>query len=609
MPPFAQNSMNHAASVKRADEYDQLVQRLLELDTKLSSDIPTTLWISDLHGEGDRFKSILRGRFGLLYQSCKEGLPKTFPEEKLQYMVRVIRHQQFIEDKSIKMDRQDVLLCLVDIARYKLSNVEQNLDKHLPKEYRLYVRRLIGGRAVPDPIFEIPAISDRFIAHLAEVIKQVILDRIIVLGDIWDRGSQPDKIIRILSSKDYLPMVRLLYGNHDILWMGAAAGNQSLVAEALRITCRYDHFEMLARLGFDTEKLAQFAERTYPDEQCTAKFKAKTPRGRSMEKALSIIQFKLEDQLISRNPAWSMDSRRSIRVIAEKLNQGAEAEFNDTFFPTLDRNNPAQLTGEEQEIVDDLTQQFTGNKKLKRLLGFFFEHGHTYYIHNNLLNIHALVPSTNEGEFEQCLGFKGRALLDHVDQAIKRAGKDYLADKPVGQKEQDLFFYLWCGPKSPFFGKEAMKTFERYYLVDKGTHKEPSLYWKQNLEQDKFKSMLLEEFQAERVIFGHTPVDVTQGKTMASKDGVAINVDGGFAAAYYNRGHALVHTPHMIYGIILPTPEEIEQASLTSETIPLRVEVIAEFDRPMRIKDTSKARALDVEREELVKKLNEYIRD
>jgi len=596
--------MNQAVSLKRSSEFDQLAHRLLEIDSQLSSDIPTTLWISDLHGEGDRFKSILRGRFGLLYQSCKEGLPKTFPEAKLQYLVRVIRHQQFIVDPLIKMDRQDVLLCMVDIARYKLSNIERNLNKYLPEEYRLYVRRLLAGRAVPDPIFEVTEIADRYIAHLAEVIKQVILDRIIVLGDIWDRGSQPDKIIRILSSKDYLPMVRMLYGNHDILWMGAAAGNQSLVAEALRITCRYDHFEMLKRLGFDMDKLAEFAQRMYPPKLCTARFKAKTDRGLSMEKALSVIQFKLEDQLISRNPAWGMDSRRSIRVLAQKLNGGDETDLNDVYFPTIDLENPAKLTAEEQDIVDDLTAQFVGNRKLKRLMSFFFEHGHTYYIHNNLLNIHALVPSTNEGEFESCLGYKGRALLDHLDEAIKRAGRDYLDDKPVGTKDQDLFFYLWCGPKSPFFGKEAMKTFERYYLLDKETHDEPSLYWKQNLEQDKFKKMLLAEFQSERVIFGHTPVDVTKGKTMASKDGVAINVDGGFAAAYYNRGHALVHTPHMIYGIILPTPEEIEKASLTSETVPLRVEVIAEFDRPMRIKDTSKAEALGIERKQLMKKIS-----
>ncbi|OGG99958.1 MAG: fructose 1,6-bisphosphatase [Candidatus Lambdaproteobacteria bacterium RIFOXYD1_FULL_56_27] len=595
--------MNLATQTDLIEELDRLTKRLLEIDSQLDSNLPTTLWISDLHGEGDRFKSILRGRFGMLYQTCKEALPRTFSEPKLQYLVRIIRKQIFFEEPGLRMDRQDVLLCLVDVLKYKLNNVEQDLDRILHPNYRLYVRRMLGGRSVPDPVFEERSIADRFIYHLCGVIREVLLDRIMVLGDIWDRGAQPDKIIRILASKSYQPMVRLVYGNHDILWMGAAAGNQSLVAEAMRITCRYDHFELLKRIDFDITKLADFAQRTYPVESCTGTFKAKTDLGLAMEKALCVIQLKLEDKLLASHPEWDMEGRRSIRLLAKLLAQGEAGELNDHFFPTLDLTDPARLTAEEAEVIEDLTRQFTKNDKLKRLLEFFFVKGNTYYLHHNLLNIHALVPSTQAGDFESFLGHQGKGLLDWIDHSIKRAGAAYLRDQNPESADQDLFFYLWCGPKSPFFGKSAMKTFERYFLTDKDTHKEPSLYWKANLETDAFKAKLLLEFEAKRVIFGHTPVDVTKGKKMASDDGVAINVDGGFAAAYYNRGHALVHTPHMLYGIILPTPEEMKQANLHSESVPLKVEVIDEFDRPMRIRDTSLAQTLLAERAKLLSRV------
>nr|MBC8317334.1 fructose-bisphosphatase class III [Candidatus Desulfobia pelagia] len=240
---------------------------------------------------------------------------------------------------------------------------------------------------------------------------------------------------------------------------------------------------------------------------------------------------------------------------------------------------------------------------LMRLLEYFFSQGKTYHIHNNNLNIHALVPSTETGEFEELLGRKGKELLDFIQDTIVRVGKNYVEGKTQKEKDQALFFYLWCGPKSPFFGKHAMKTFERYFLIDTESHKEKTLYWKQNLQADAFKQKLLDEFGVRRVIFGHTPIDFSKGKQMASDDGVAINVDGGFAAAYYNRGHALVHTPHQLYGIILPTPEEMKEAEMKLESVPLSIELIDEFSHPMKIKDTEKGKKLNKRVDELLSRI------
>ena len=594
------------ANLTHATEIDKIAQALLQLDTKLNSNIPATLFISDLHGEGDRFISILRGRFGMLYQTCIEALPKTFSSDKIQYLVRIIRKQHYFKDDNIKMDMQDIIMCFIEILRYKFSNIDRSISESLWPEYRSIISRLISGLPVPDYVFEQELISQRIIHYLSRTIKRVLLDRIMVLGDVFDRGPQPDKIIRILSSKWYRNMVYYVFGNHDILWMGAAAGNRSLIAEAMRISSRYDHMELMMRLGFDITKLVDFAVSTYPPDKVTGKFKAKTEQARSMEKALAVIQFKLEEKTIKKHPEFEMDSRLWLKKLAGLLRAGDTDELNDTHFPTLDLKNPHKLTKEEKEVIDDLESQFKTNNRMKKLLRFFFTIGETYIVHNDMLNIHALIPSTEDGEFEAFLNHRGKDLLDFVQASIRRIGDAYLNGKKQRESDLALMFYLWCGPKSPFFGKDAMKTFERYFMKDKETHKERTLYWAKNLKTEAFKQRILNEFGTDRIIFGHTPVDFTKGKQMASEDGVAINIDGGFAAAYYNRGHALVHTPHQLYGIILPTPEELKQASQNLETVPLSVEIIDEFNSPVKFKDTSEGRIVKEQRDRLIQELKTY---
>ena len=597
-----ENSQSAAGPVK-ASNVDDLAQRLLHLETELGSNIPTTLWISDLHGEGDRFKSILRGRFGVLYQTCREALPNTFATDKVQYLVKIIRHQYFIEDQTINMDTQDVILCLVQILKYKLTNARYRSEEILRPEFRDTINRLLSGLPVPDPIFEEEVISARLIAHLCHAIRNVLLDRIQVLGDVFDRGPQPDKIIRFLSSVPYRRIVDYVLGNHDILWMGAASGNRSLIAETIRITCRYDHFDFMKRLNFDISRLEAFAYSTYPADRVTGNFKAVTEKGRAMEKALAIIQFKLEEQTIGDFPEYEMQSRLWLDRLSGMLQNDKTSGLNDTFFPTVDHENPSELTEEEQEVIEDLARQFSTNRKLRRLIGYLFRVGKTYSIYNNILNIHALVPSNSKGEFDEFLGRSGRNLLDFIQTTIERVGKNYLSGKTQQHKDQALFFYLWCGPKSPFFGKHAMKTFERYFLIDKASHVERSLYWLPNLEKPQFKQKLLEEFGVQRVVYGHTPINYLKGKHMASEDGVAINVDGGFAAAYYNRGHSLVQTPHQLYGIILPTPDEIKEAERRLESAPLDIELIDEFLHPLKVKDTQEGAKMRRERDQLLKEI------
>ncbi len=584
-----------------------IIREITEIECQLETTIDTTMWISDPHGAGDRFVSILKGRFGLIWKISQEALPKTVSVQKIDYLSRVIRSEGYITDDEYCMERQDVISALVKIIQYRVRSVKDfdEIRNNINKDLKLVLENLILNFFVPNIVYENSIIADRVITGLCKIVKQVILGHLLVLGDVFDRGDEPDKIIRILNKRDIRPFVTFVWGNHDILWMGAAAGNRSLIAEALRISVRYDNMKFLERLGIDISRLAAFAEKLYP-ENPTGFFKAKQDSSKRMEKTLAMIQFKLEEITIRDNPEFKMESRLNLDTLAGKLKRGETEGLSDTYFPTLDLDNPTRLTDGEREVIDDLTRQFTSSRRIRELMRFLFDHGCLYHINNYILNIHALIPSTAEGEFDEFLGRRGRDLFDHLETVVKNVGHNYLNDDQQDLKELALMFYLWCGPKSPFFGKNAMKTFERYFYTDKATHKEKTLYWGDNLKNPDFMDRIMQEFDCRRIVYGHTPVDIMKGEKIASPDGRAINIDGGFSHAYLERGHSLIHTPQALYAIILPTPEEISEARQQNKPVPIMTENIAAFEQPIKVKDTYQGRVLIERRNELYRKLKEY---
>ncbi len=590
----------HADTHSSAMTLNEIIRELTEIETRLASLIDTTMWISDPHGAGDRFVSILKGRFGLVWRICAEALPKTFSNEKIEYLGRIIRKEKYFESDIFSLERQDVISALVRIIQYRVQSIRDfdmvrvNLNRHL----RQTLENLILGYPAPNIIYEHDTIADKVISSLCKIVKQVILGNLIVLGDIFDRGDEPDKIVRILNSPEIRPFVRLVWGNHDILWMGAAAGNRSMIAEALRISVRYDNLDFLRRLGIDISRLAAFAEKLYPGP-ITGSFKAKKDISRRMEKTLALIQFKLEEETIRAHPELAMESRLMLGRLAAVLRSGDTSGLTDTHFPTIDLDNPTALSAEEADVINDLAEQFTRSERLRYLMRFFFDMGTMYHINNYILNVHALIPSTADGRFVEFLGRKGKALCDFVQSVVKNVGRNYFEGAPQDDDELAIMFYLWCGPRSPFFGKDAMKTFERYFFSDKATHKERLLYWGENLKKPGFVDMLLAEFGVRRIVYGHTPVDILKGEKIASPDGRAINIDGGFSQSYLNRGHALIHTPYSLYAIILPTPEEIREARQRREPAKLMIETIDTFENPLRVRDTYGGRLLMQRRNEL----------
>ncbi len=582
-------------------ELHDYINELINIESDLESSIDTTMWISDPHGAGERFVSILKGRFGLVWRSAQEALPKTFSTEKLDYLDRLIRKEKYLPSENYRMERQDVISSLVKIIRYKVENIK-DFDQIRPginRDLKTVIENLILNFPVPNIVYENHLISDKVISSLSKIVKQVILGQLVVLGDVFDRGDEPDKILRILSSKEIKPYVKFVWGNHDILWMGAAAGNKSLIAEALRISTRYDNLEFLDRLDIDITALKEFAGRLYPDA-ITGNFKAKLDISKKMEKTLAMIQFKLEEKAIKSFPELEMEPRLNLEGLAGMLKSGRHDELTDTHFPTLDLGDPGRLTPEEERVIDDLADQFTGSTKIKSLMKYLFEEGKLYHINNFILNIHALIPSTHDGRFEKFLGRKGKELFDYLEELIKTVGRNYLEGKPQDDFHLAVMFYLWCGARSPFFGKHAMKTFERYFFKDKATHKEELLYWGENIKKPEFMDLIMEEFGTERIVYGHTPVNIMKGERIASSDGRAINIDGGFSEAYLGRGHALIMTPYRIFAIILPSQEEIIESKTAREPAKLMFEEIDYFENPKKIKDTFRGSELARRRDEIL---------
>ena len=586
------------------------INELINIEADLESSIDTTMWISDPHGAGDRFVSILKGRFGLVWRSAQEALPKTFSTEKLDYLDRIIRKEKYFTSDSYSMERQDVMSSLVKIIRYKVENIKDfdQIRPNINKDLKTIIENLILNFPVPNIVYENPLLAEKVISSLAKIVKQVILGQLVVLGDVFDRGDEPDKILRILSSKEIQPYVQFVWGNHDILWMGAAAGNRSLIAEALRISTRYDNLDFLDRMDIDITALKEFAQKLYPGE-ITGNFKAKMNISKKMEKTLALIQFKLEEETIKNFREFEMEPRLNLDNLARLLKKGETEGLADTHFPTLDLDNPRALTPEEKEVIDDLARQFTASSKIKSLMKFLFEQGKLYHINNYILNIHALIPSTEDGRFEKLLGKKGKDLFDYLEGLIKNVGVNYLQGKQQDPFQLAVMFYLWCGAKSPFFGKHAMKTFERYFFRDKATHKEKLLYWGENIKKSEFMDIIMKEFGVERIVYGHTPVDILKGERIASPDGRAINIDGGFSEAYLGRGHALIQTPYRIFAIILPKQEEIIESKDKKEPAKLMFEEIANFNYPKKIKDTYRGKELIKKRDALLALINRFYRE
>lgn len=531
---------------------------VINLEAILNLPKGTEHFVSDVHGEYEAFEHILNNCSGVIRERVGQAFAMELTRDEQADLCTLIYYPELKLRRLREQDRLTsewyaiTLTRLVRLAR-RLSGsyTRSKVRKAMPVAYAYIIdellhispdereMRLAYHQRIIDTIVDTGS-ADDFVCSLAALIKRLAVDHLHVVGDVFDRGPHADKIMERLMAYH---SIDVQWGNHDIVWMGAAAGSYACLAAVIRNNIHYDSLKILeSAYGVSLRELALFAEATYRADDGMS----------PVEKAISVILFKLEGQTIRRHPNWHMDDRLLLeRVDAERgvaVVDGREYELRTRDFPTLEADDPYALTSEEQRVMDNLMNAVRSSDKLRRHVGFLFEHGSTYLVHNGNVLFHACVPMNEDGSFcavnHQGQMLSGRAYYDYADRLARRAWHEH------DQVSLDWMWYLWCGRFSPLSGR-VVKTFERTYFADRSTWEEPRDPYFSHTEDPAMCARVLEEFGAdvERgvIINGHTPVHAAAGESPVKAGGRLVVIDGGFCQAYHSTtgiaGYTLIADP------------------------------------------------------------------
>lgn len=541
----------------------------------------TEYFFSDLHGEYEAFIYLLRSASGIIREKIKETFGHIIPEEaqvelaNLIYypdrnLARLVHEGRNTRDwQRITINRL-VQMCKEVSSKYTRSKVRKKMprefayviDELLHVDYNDENKRVYYGEIIHSIIET--QVADKFIVALCELIQNLTIDNLHIIGDIFDRGPRADIIMNELMQ---FHDVDIQWGNHDISWMGAATGNPACVCNVLRIAISYNSFDVLEDgYGINLRPLSMFAAKVYRDDPC----EQFTPRildqniydavdpglAAKMHKAIAVLQFKVEGQIIKRHPGYKMDDRLLLEAVNYKKGtvtiEGKEYPMLDTMFPTIDPRQPLKLTKDEEELLHTLVLSFKHSDLLHKHIRFLYSNGALYKCYNGNLMYHGCIPMREDGSFEEMIcdgeSLSGRALMDYIGEQIHKA---YFLEEGHPGKEQarDFMWYLWCGTKSPVFGKDRMTTFEHYFVGDKSTHKEHMNPYYQLSQKEEVCDQILEEFglprQNSHIINGHVPVKIKDGETPVKANGKLFVIDGGLSKAYQKHtgiaGYTLIY--------------------------------------------------------------------
>ena len=566
---------------------------IINLQAILSLPKGTEHFITDIHGEKEQFEHVLRNGSGAIRRKIEEEFGNAisaaekksiatliyYPEQKME---QVLKTEENIEDwYKVTLYR---LICIAKGASSKYTR--SKVRKALPKDFAYVIEELLTGR---------PDLSDQeayyneiihsvigtgrateLIIAFCNLIRRLVVDHLHVVGDIFDRGPYPNLIMDTLMAHH---SVDIQWGNHDISWMGAAAGNPACICNVLRISAKYGNLNLLEDgYGINLVPLARFAMNCYANDPCTC-FKLDYREDEydvrdalldeKMHKALAIMQFKIEGQLILEHPEFGMEKR----LLLDKMDlqegtvtvEGVSYPLRDTNFPTIDKENPYALSAEEVQVMERLTQAFLNCEKLQRHVRFLFTKGSLYKVYNGNLLYHGCVPLNEDGTFTSVnvygKEYAGKALYDVLESYAR---KGYYAVDPVEKKKgQDMLWFIWENQNSPVFGKDKMTTFERYFIADRSTHVEPKNPYYRLLENEEVVNRILEEFGLSgteaHIINGHIPVEAKNGESPVKCNGKLLIIDGGFSKAYQPKtgiaGYTLIYNS---YGLLLAAHEPFE---------------------------------------------------
>lgn len=597
---------------------------IINLQAILNLPKSTEHFLTDIHGEYEQFNHVLKNGSGAVRKKIDDEFGNTlserdkkslatliyYPKEKLEL---VLQTEDNIEDwYKITLHR------LVQITKRVASKYTRSkVRKALPNDFAYIIEELITEKEeiqdkeayyneIIHTIIQIGSAPD-FIISLSQLVQRLVIDHLHIVGDIYDRGPGPHIIMDTL--KRY-HSVDIQWGNHDIVWMGAAAGSLACIANVVRMSARYGNLDTLEEgYGINLIPLATFAMEKYHSVDCNSfAIKYNTDYNTKdlsldmkMHKAISIMQFKLEGQIIMRRPEFAMDNRMLLDKIDYENRtvtiEGNTYPMNDVDFPTVDPAHPYELTPEEAEVMDRLRQAFERSDKLQSHVRFLFAKGGLYKVYNGNLLYHGCVPMDENGDFVKANIFGkeycGKELYDVLDNYARKAyySKQDMSEK---RKGQDIIWYIWTGPNSPVFGKDKMTTFERYFVDEKETHVEKKNSYYSLYEREDILNKIIEEFGLDpkkaHIINGHVPVELKKGQTPIKCNGKLLIIDGGFSKAYQGKtgiaGYTLVSNSYGMRLVAHETFESTEAAIKKESDIFSDMITVETYPHRLRVADT-----------------------
>lgn len=574
---------------------------IINLQAILNLPKGTEHFITDVHGEYEAFSHVLKNGSGSVRRKINDVFGNTLSSRDKQSLATLIYYpkDKIAQVKKTESNMEDWykinLYRLIEVSKRAASKYTRSkVRKALPKDFAYVIEELITERSeindkesyYNEIIMTIIRIgrAEEFIIAISSLIQRLVVDHLHIVGDIYDRGPGPHIIMDKLMNYHSLD---IQWGNHDVVWMGAAAGQLACIANVIRICARYGNLDILEDgYGINLLPLATFALQVYGDDPCDC-FKLKgsdNPNRAEMElnmrmhKAISIIQFKIEGQTIRRQPGFGLEERALLhRIDYEKGTitlDGKEYKLLDTNFPTIDPKNPYQLSADEEDVMERLERAFTGCEKLQEHMHFLLSKGSLYKVYNNNLLYHGCVPLNEDGTLKEVTlfskKFKGKSLYDALERYVRKGF--FAVNKEDWENGKDIMWYIWLNPNSPLFGKDKMATFERYFLAEKETHTEVKNPYYQYIENEKVIASIMEEFGLDfesddtHIINGHVPVKRKNGESPVKCNGKVMVIDGGFSKAYQREtgiaGYTLIYNS---YGLLLVAHEPFESTESAIE--------------------------------------------
>ena len=603
---------------------------IINLQAILNLPKGTEHFLTDIHGEYEQFAHVLKNGSGAVRRTIDEVFENALSNKDKKSLATLIYYP--VEKLDIVISEEDNIEDWYKITLHRLVQITKKVAskytrskvrKALPKDFAYIIEELITEKAdisdkegyyneIIHTIIRIGRAQD-FIIALSNLIQRLVIDHLHIVGDIFDRGPGPHIILDTLINYH---SVDIQWGNHDILWMGAACGQLACIATVIRIAARYGSLDTLEDgYGINLIPLATFALDTYSNTNCeTFSIKYNTDYNTKdlsldmkIHKAIAIMQFKLEGQVIMKHPEFLMDDRLLLdKIDYEKktvMAYGKEYPMNDTDFPTIDPKNPYALTPDEEQVMERIRQAFLKCEKLQKHVRFLYSNGGLYKVYNSNLLYHGCMPMDGEGNFLSVdvdgKDYQGKQLYDILDNYAR---KGYYAknDPAEMRKAQDYIWYIWAGPNSPVFGKDKMTTFERYFIEDKETHKETKNAYYSLLDHEDILNKILDEFELDtrksHIVNGHVPVELKKGESPIKCDGKLLIIDGGFSKAYQSKtgiaGYTLVANSHGMRLVAHEPFESMEAAVLHESDIFSDSTVIEVAPVRIRVSDTEIGREL-----------------